>query len=121
MAVYETLENAYPDEKKCVVFQPHLYSRTQDFMTEFASSLSCFDQVFILPIYPARELPIAGVSSTALAEKIAVNKEVRLLQKEEIYEVLKESPARIKVLLGAGDIGLEVADLQQKLSQNENV
>lgn len=121
MAVYETLENAYPDEKKCVVFQPHLYSRTQDFMTAFASSLSCFDQVFILPIYPARELPIAGVSSTALAEKIAVNKEVRLLHKEEIYGALKESPARIKVLLGAGDIGLEVADLQQKLSQNENV
>ena len=95
MAVYETLENAYPDEKS-VVFQAPSYSRTQDFMKAFASSLSCFDYIFVLPIYPARELPIVRVSSTVLAEKIAVNKEVRLLQKEEIYGALKESPAKVK-------------------------
>ena len=119
LAVFETLADAYPKEKKCVVFQPHLFSRTQDFMADFATALAQFDQVFLLPIYPARELPIAGVTSEALAEMIRSKKEVTLLKKEEIFLALNESDARVKVLLGAGDIGLEVNDLQQKLAQNE--
>ena len=118
-AVFETLDDAYPKEKKCVVFQPHLFSRTQDFMADFATALAQFDQVFLLPIYPARELPIEGVTSEALAEMMRLKKEVTLLKKEEIFIALNESDARVKVLLGAGDIGLEVTDLQQKLTQNE--
>jgi len=118
-AVFETLADAYPKEKKCVVFQPHLFSRTQDFMADFAAALAQFDQVFLLPIYPARELPIEGVTSEALAEMMRSKKEVTLLKKEEIFLALNESDARVKVLLGAGDIGLEVTDLQLKLAQNE--
>ena len=117
--MFETLADAYPKEKKCVVFQPHLFSRTQDFMADFAAALAQFDQVFLLPIYPARELPIEGVTSEVLAETIRSKKEVTLLKKEEIFFALNESDARVKVLLGAGDIGLEVTDLQQKLAQNE--
>ena len=118
-AVYETLTNAYPEEKICVVFQPHLYSRTKDFMLEFATALVQFDEVFLLPIYPARELPIEGVTSQALAEMMRSNKEATLLKKEEIFTALKGSDARVKVLLGAGDIGLEVPEIQQKFTQNE--
>ncbi len=68
-AVFETLENAYPEEQKSVIFQPHLFSRTRDFLDDFAASLSQFDEVLLLSIYPARELPIPGVDAGALAKK----------------------------------------------------
>ena len=60
-AVYQAVREMYPTQKVAVVFQPHLFSRTKDFVDEFAESLSQFEAVFLLEIYPARELPIAGV------------------------------------------------------------
>ena len=69
-AVFNTLNERYPELKKTVVFQPHLYSRTQNFLDAFATALSLFDQIYLLPIYPAREQPIAGVSSLALLDQI---------------------------------------------------
>jgi len=121
MAVYETLEDAYPREEKCVVFQPHLFSRTQDFMEDFAKVLRLFDRVILLPIYPARELPIPGVTSSALAEKIAPFTPVEIMDKSHLKEVIHLLPQRIKVVLGAGDIGLELNTLKDKLVQNEAV
>ncbi len=120
-AVYDTLENAFPEEQKCVVFQPHLFSRTQDFMDDFASVLQLFDQVILLPIYPARELPIAGVTSAVLAEKIGAKTPVAIMDKVSLKEQINQLPQRIKVVLGAGDIGLELNALKQKLQQNEAV
>lgn len=120
-AVYDTLENAYPGEEKCVVFQPHLFSRTQDFMEDFAAVLQLFDRVVLLPIYPARELPIAGVTSSALAERIAPKTPVELLDKAQLQEKIVSLPQRIKVILGAGDIGLELNTLKQKLEQDGSV
>ena len=120
-AVYDTLENAYPREEKCVVFQPHLFSRTQDFMEDFAAVLQLFDCVILLPIYPARELPIAGVTSSALAERIAPKTPVELLDKARLQEKIVSLPQRIKVILGAGDIGLELNTLKQKLEQDGSV
>ena len=120
-AVYDTLENAYPGEDKCVVFQPHLFSRTQDFMEDFAAVLQLFDRVVLLPIYPARELPIAGVTSSALAERIAPKTQVELLDKAQLQEKIVSLPQRIKVILGAGDIGLELNTLKQKLEQDGSV
>ena len=116
-AVYDTLENAYPGEEKCVVFQPHLFSRTQDFMEDFAAVLQLFDCVILLPIYGARELPISGVTSLVLAEKIASQTQVELVDKVQLLEKIHLLPQRIKVILGAGDIGLELNTLKEKLQQ----
>ena len=116
-AVYETLEDAYPGVEKCVVFQPHLFSRTQDFMEDFARVLQLFDRVILVPIYPARELPISGVTSLALAEKIAPHTPVEVMDKIHLKEVIHLLPQRIKVVLGAGDIGLELNILKDKLLQ----
>ncbi|MDA8639423.1 UDP-N-acetylmuramate--L-alanine ligase [Flavobacteriaceae bacterium] len=113
-AVYETLSTSFPDDEKCVVFQPHLFSRTQDFMTEFASVLSLFDRVFLLDIYPARELPIDGVDSEALKDLITINN-VELITKEELGAKLSETQERIISILGAGDIGAEVSKIKEIL------
>ena len=113
-AVYETLSTSFPDDEKCVVFQPHLFSRTQDFMTEFASVLSLFDRVFLLDIYPARELPIDGVDSEVLKDLITINN-VELITKEELGAKLSETQERIISILGAGDIGAEVSKIKEIL------
>lgn len=120
-AVYDTLENAYPEEEKCVVFQPHLFSRTQDFMEDFAAILQLFDRVILLPIYPARELPIAGVTSSALAEIISPETQVEVVDKTQLREKIDSLPQRIKVILGAGDIGLELNVLKKKLQQHGSI
>lgn len=120
-AVFDTLEDAFPQEEKCVIFQPHLFSRTQDFMDDFAAVLSLFDRVILLPIYPARELPIAGVTSQALAKKIDPTTPVEVLEKTALEALVKQLPHRIKVVLGAGDVGLELNTLKKKLEQNETV
>ena len=114
-AVFETLMNAYPKEQKCVIFQPHLFSRTRDFMDDFASALSQFDEVILLSIYPARELPIPGVNTEVLANKISSNVKVSVIEKHELLPKIEGISARVKVVLGAGDIGLEVEKIKQKL------
>lgn len=117
-AVYETLKLSFPVDEKCVVFQPHLFSRTQDFMTDFATALSLFDRVLLLDIYPARELPIEGVSSGALKELIS-GPSVELVAKKELANRLSSVDERIIVLLGAGDIGVEVEGIKHKLLYDE--
>lgn len=115
-AVFETLENAYPDEQKSVIFQPHLFTRTRDFMDDFAASLSQFDEVILLSIYPARELPIPGVDAEALAKKIDSKKTVTVVEKDQLLQKVKGLAPRVKVVLGAGDIGLEVEKIKQILA-----
>ena len=90
-------------------------------MDDFAAVLSQFDRVILLPIYPARELPIAGVTSQALAKKIDSITPVEVLEKAQIKDIIAHLPQRIKVVLGAGDIGLELSTLKEKLEQNETV
>lgn len=114
-AVFETLENAYPEERKCAIFQPHLFSRTRDFMDDFATALSQFDEVILLSIYPARELPIVGINAEALAEKISTKVNVSVVEKHQLLAQVALISARVKVVLGAGDIGLEVEKIKQKL------
>jgi UDP-N-acetylmuramate--alanine ligase len=91
-----------------VIFQPHLFTRTRDFVDGFAASLDLADEVWLLPIYPARELPIEGVTSDLILSRMK-KKEKYLFNKEELLEKLKEGKSREKgkVLLitaGAGDI-----------------
>jgi UDP-N-acetylmuramate--alanine ligase len=114
-AVHQAVREMYPNQKVMAVFQPHLFSRTRDFVEEFAKSLSQFDEVILLDIYPARELPIEGVTSKWLLDKIQ-NKNKKLIQKPEIISEIKQSKAQIILTMGAGDIGEEVKHIKKALS-----
>jgi UDP-N-acetylmuramate--alanine ligase len=109
--VEAAVREMYPNQKVLAVFQPHLFSRTRDFVDEFATELSKFDEIILLDIYPARELPIEGVTSNWLLEKID-NKNKRLLSKEEMKKFIENSDSNIVLMLGAGDIGLLVEDVK---------
>ena len=94
----------YADKKLTGVFQPHLYTRTRDFYQEFADSLSLLDEVILTDIYPARELPIEGVSSQLIYDNLRPNIEKTLCKKEEVMDVLKNKHIEVLMTLGAGDI-----------------
>lgn len=117
-ALYQAVDEMYPNEKKCIVFQPHLFSRTRDFIDGFAESLAQFDEVFILDIYPAREKPIEGVDSKWLLDRILELKKdhrAQLISKSEIVKNIKISALKINLLVGAGDIGAEVEPITKTL------
>jgi UDP-N-acetylmuramate--alanine ligase len=114
-AVYQSVRELYPDEEILVVFQPHLFSRTRDFMEDFAVSLSQFDEVMLLDIYPAREEPIEGVNADVLLEKITHTRKGKI-SKKSLENEIKNAPARIKVMLGAGDIGEEIMKITKSLA-----
>lgn len=116
-AVRQAVREMYPGKKILAVFQPHLYSRTRDFMDEFAASLSGFDQVILLPVYPARELPIQGADSDHLLRLIALNQK-ELSAKQNLFQTIQQMNPEVILMLGAGDIGNEVKPLIQSL-QNE--
>lgn len=115
-AVRESLRLMYQDKKITVVFQPHLYTRTRDFMDGFAKSLGDFDEVILLDIYPARELPIDGITSEALLKKIS-NPLKSLVTKEALTEKLTKSETEIVVTLGAGDIDRLVQPVRETLEK----
>lgn len=114
-AVYQAVREMYPGKKVLAVFQPHLFSRTRDFADEFAKSLSQFDEVMLLDIYPARELPIEGVTSAWLLDKMET-KNKQVINKTELVSKIKESQAQIVLTIGAGDIGEEVKHIKKALS-----
>ena len=94
----------YNDKKLTAVFQPHLYTRTRDFYQEFADSLSLLDEIILTEIYPARELPIEGVSSQLIYDHLRPGIEKCICRKEDIIQVLKEKKIEVLITLGAGDI-----------------
>ena len=102
----EAAKKLYEGKKIMVVFQPHLFSRTDDFSDEFAESLSLADELILLEIYPAREKPIDGVTSKMLAEKCTIKNEV--CTKDELISVLKKKDIEILLTMGAGDISTMV-------------
>lgn len=113
-AVYKAVKELYPTRKNLVIFQPHLFSRTRDFLEGFAESLSQFDEVILLDIYPARELPIEGITSGLLLEKIN-NSNKKLVSKQELDNEVLTSNAQIIAMVGAGDIGEMVMPLAKHL------
>lgn len=117
-AVYQAVTEMYPQDKKLIVFQPHLFSRTKDFGNEFAKSLSHFDEVILLEIYPAREEPIEGISSQWLLDKIE-NGNKKIVTKEELSREVKKSNCKIKLMVGAGDIGVEVESVTKYLKDED--
>lgn len=113
-AVAQALKEFYPQVPATVIFQPHLYSRTRDFMDQFAESLSHFAEVILLELYPAREKPIPGISSAALLEKIEAPRKSLMGRQEIITRFSKEKPALV-ITLGAGDIDQLVNPLKMAL------
>ena len=117
-AVVSSVREMYPDKKVLGVFQPHLFSRTRDFADDFANSLSQFDELILLDIYPARELPLEGITSEWLLSKINIQNK-KLSTKDDLLENIKQSNATIKVMIGAGDIGQMVTKIKEGL-ENED-
>ncbi|MEO8774448.1 MAG: UDP-N-acetylmuramate--L-alanine ligase [Gelidibacter sp.] len=114
-AVHQAVREMYPSKKILAIFQPHLYSRTRDFADDFAKSLSQFDAVLVLDIYPARELPIEGITSEWLLRKIE-NKNKKLILKSDLISEIKSSQAPVILTIGAGDIGEQVKYIKQALN-----
>ena len=102
-ASINSVRDLYPGRKLTVIFQPHLYTRTRDFADEFAAALSLADEVILLPIYPARELPIEGVSSEMILEKVKCG-EKRIYSKENLISSLQMFNFEVLLTVGAGDI-----------------
>ena len=117
-ALHQAVTEMYPQNKKLIVFQPHLFSRTKDFGNEFAKSLSRFDEVILLEIYPAREKPIEGVSSQWLLDKIE-NSNKKIVTKEDLSIEVKKSNCKVKLMVGAGDIGVEVESVTKHLKDED--
>ena len=116
-AVFQSVDELYPDKKKLAIFQPHLFSRTQDFADGFAEALSKFDELILLEIYPARELPIEGVTSSWLLDKVT-SKNKKLIADDKLLEEVLKSDATVITMIGAGDIGLLVEDIKKGLENS---
>ncbi|NRB84174.1 MAG: UDP-N-acetylmuramate--L-alanine ligase [Winogradskyella sp.] len=114
-AVHQAVREMYPEKKVLAIFQPHLFSRTRDFADEFAESLSQFDELLLLDIYPARELPIEGVTSSWLLDKVK-SEHKKLASKSNLIDDIKKSRAQIILTIGAGDIGEEVKYIKKAFS-----
>lgn len=117
-AVNQAVRELYPNQKVLAVFQPHLFSRTRDFADDFAKSLSAFDEVLLLDIYPARELPMEGINSQWLMEKMTNNNK-KLVEKEDLIASILKSEATVIVTIGAGNIGELVPSI--KIAINETL
>lgn len=113
-AIISSVRNLYPDKRITAVFQPHLFTRTRDFLEGFAAELSQVDELILLPIYPARELPIEGVTSEALLQKVSLSN-ARCVLKEELLESLNVNDLEILLTLGAGDIDRLVTPIRNLL------
>jgi UDP-N-acetylmuramate--alanine ligase len=116
-ALINSAKALFPGKKCTVIFQPHLFTRTRDLAAGFADSLSLADEVILLPIYPARELPIPGVSSGMIADKITVP--VQILSKEAVMEYLGEHDTPLLITAGAGDID-QLKEPVSHLLKNKN-
>ena len=110
--VLSAIRELYPGKKITTFFQPHLYSRTRDFAEGFASSLDLADKIYLIPIYPAREEPIEGVSSAVIVE-LMESTDVQVIPRDQIVDHLDEQG--VIVTLGAGDIDLVVQPVLAKL------
>ena len=102
-ALIRSAKHLFPDRRCVVSFQPHLFSRTRDFVDGFANSLDMADEVLLLDIYPARELPMEGVTSAIIADRMK-NKNHRIVSKDELLEFVKQTSLDLFITSGAGDI-----------------
>ena len=114
-ALISSAKKLFPQKKCTIVFQPHLYSRTKDHADGFAEVLSMADEIILLPIYPARELPVPGVSSKLIADKIICSKK-SVKEKDELLQWVKENKIELLITSGAGDIDTLVEPIKKILT-----
>lgn len=119
-AIISSVKQMYHDKKITVIFQPHLYSRTRDFVDGFAESLSLADDVLLLGIYPARELPMEGVSSEMIYNKMSIEHKM-LCSKKDIIDIISKKKPDVLLTLGAGDIDQLVEPLRKLLVEIKKV
>jgi len=115
-ALLTSTKAMYPNDEITIVFQPHLYTRTRDFALGFSESLSLADHVVLLDIYPARELPISGITSDMLIKDITA-KTITSYKKEEVLSYFDQNQSRVVLTVGAGDIDTLVLPIKGKLSR----
>ena len=115
----KSIRELYKHRKITAVFQPHLYTRTRDFYKEFADALSQLDEVILCDIYPARELPIEGVTSKLIYDQLKDGVEKSMIHKEDVLELVKKRDFDVLVFLGAGDLDNYVPQVTQIL-KNKN-
>uniref|UniRef100_UPI0035A1D405 UDP-N-acetylmuramate--L-alanine ligase n=1 Tax=Prevotella heparinolytica TaxID=28113 RepID=UPI0035A1D405 len=113
----KSVRELYQDRKITAIFQPHLYTRTRDFYKEFADSLSLLDEVILTEIYPARELPIPGVTSQLIYDHLRSGIEKCICKKEDILKLLSEKEIEVLIVLGAGDLDNYVPEITRLLEQ----
>ncbi|MBK7433457.1 MAG: UDP-N-acetylmuramate--L-alanine ligase [Chitinophagaceae bacterium] len=114
-ALIKGAKSLFADKKCTIIFQPHLFSRTKDFADGFAASLDGADEVILLPIYPARELPVEGVTSAMIAERMK-NRNLLLLQKDGLTDWIRENKRDLLITAGAGDIDTLVEPIKRILN-----
>jgi UDP-N-acetylmuramate--alanine ligase len=111
-----SLREVFEGRKITTIFQPHLYSRTNDFYREFAEALSLADEVYLTEIYPARELPMPGVTSQLIYDAMSDGVKKQLVEKDNVLELVKQEEFDLLVILGAGDLDNQMGDIAAVLS-----
>ncbi len=116
-ATLSSVREMFPEREITAIFQPHLYTRTRDLYHEFAESLSMADRVVLLPIYPAREEPIEGVSSEMIAREVVSENEVEIVERGAIAQYIKGQESDVVITFGAGDIDLHCEQIAAILKE----
>ena len=111
-----SIRGIFPGRRITAIFQPHLYTRTRDLAAEFAQALSAVDKLILLDIYPARELPIEGVSSEIIFKDVTAAEKL-LIRKEELMSVLEKEDIDVLVSFGAGNIDRYIAPITEMLEK----
>jgi UDP-N-acetylmuramate--alanine ligase len=112
-----SIRQLYPDRHITAIFQPHLYTRTRDFYPEFAEALSLLDEVILTNIYPARELPIEGVTSKLIYDRLAPGVERQLITTDQVLPLIKSRSFDVLIVLGAGDLDEQVPEITHILKE----
>ena len=112
-----SMRELYRDRRITAIFQPHLYTRTRDFYRDFADSLSLLDEVVLTEIYPARELPIEGVTSKLIYDNLKPGVEKKLIQKDDVLNFVRNHDFEVLIILGAGDLDAKVPEIESILKE----
>ncbi|RRD00789.1 UDP-N-acetylmuramate--L-alanine ligase [Prevotella sp. OH937_COT-195] len=116
-----SIRQLYRNRRITAIFQPHLYTRTRDFYKEFANALNQLDEVVLTEIYPAREMPIEGVTSKLIYDNLDDRVEKHLVCKDNVQEFVKEHDFEVLVVLGAGDLDNQVPEIEKILRQKYDI
>lgn len=115
-AAISTIRNIFPNRKLCGIFQPHLFTRTRDFYKDFAESLSKLDELILLPIYPARESPIEGITSKIILDLVSIENK-KIVDKEDLLREIQDRDIDILITFGAGDIDRFILPIKQLIEE----